>query len=92
MGYRKRPAHQRLDVIAGEDRSRVHNPKAALNLAVIRRGGPQYRGALDQPLQRPTLGHHQRLLRLYVRAKQQNRVQTPNHLQTFVATDFMIQS
>lgn len=29
--------HQRLDVIAGEDRSRVQNPKAALNLAVIRR-------------------------------------------------------
>ena len=29
--------HQRLDVIAGEDRSRVSDPKAALNLAVIRR-------------------------------------------------------
>ena len=29
--------HQRLDVIAGEDRSRVRNRKAALNLAVIRR-------------------------------------------------------
>jgi len=29
--------HQRLDVIAGEDRSRVQIPKAALNLAVIRR-------------------------------------------------------
>src|SRR5438093_862087 len=29
--------HQRLDVIAGEDRSRVRNRTAALNLAVIRR-------------------------------------------------------
>ncbi len=29
--------HQRLDVIAGEDRSRVQHPTAALNLAVIRR-------------------------------------------------------
>ena len=29
--------HQRLDVIAGEDRSRVHHRNAALNLAVIRR-------------------------------------------------------
>lgn len=29
--------HQRLDVIAGEDRSRVRHPKAAPNLAVIRR-------------------------------------------------------
>lgn len=29
--------HQRLDVIAGEDRSRVQNRNAALNLAVIRR-------------------------------------------------------
>ena len=29
--------HQRLDVIAGEDRSRVRDPNAALNLAVIRR-------------------------------------------------------
>jgi hypothetical protein len=29
--------HQRLDVIAGEDRSRVRNRNAALNLAVIRR-------------------------------------------------------
>lgn len=29
--------HQRLDVIAGEDRSRVQNSNAALNLAVIRR-------------------------------------------------------
>lgn len=29
--------HQRLDVIAGEDRSRVQHPNAALNLAVIRR-------------------------------------------------------
>lgn len=29
--------HQRLDVIAGEDRSRVRNSNAALNLAVIRR-------------------------------------------------------
>lgn len=29
--------HLRLDVIAGEDRSRVQNPNAALNLAVIRR-------------------------------------------------------
>lgn len=29
--------HQRLDVIAGEDRSRVRHRNAALNLAVIRR-------------------------------------------------------
>jgi hypothetical protein len=29
--------HQRLDVIAGEDRSRVQNRNAAMNLAVIRR-------------------------------------------------------
>lgn len=29
--------HQRLDVVAGEDRSRVRNRNAALNLAVIRR-------------------------------------------------------
>lgn len=29
--------HQRLDVIAGEDRSRVQDPNAALNLAVMRR-------------------------------------------------------
>jgi hypothetical protein len=29
--------HQRLDVIAGEDRSRVRQRNAALNLAVIRR-------------------------------------------------------
>lgn len=29
--------HQRLDVIAGEDRSRVRHSNAALNLAVIRR-------------------------------------------------------
>lgn len=29
--------HQRLDVISGEDRSRVRNRNAALNLAVIRR-------------------------------------------------------
>jgi hypothetical protein len=29
--------HQRLDVIAGEDRSRVRYRNAALNLAVIRR-------------------------------------------------------
>lgn len=29
--------HQRLDVIAGEDRSRVRHRTAALNLAVIRR-------------------------------------------------------
>lgn len=29
--------HQRLDVIAGEDRSRVRNRNAALNLAIIRR-------------------------------------------------------
>lgn len=29
--------HQRLDVIAGEDRSRVQHRTAALNLAVIRR-------------------------------------------------------
>ena len=29
--------HQRLDSIAGEDRSRVRNRNAALNLAVIRR-------------------------------------------------------
>jgi len=29
--------HLRLDVIAGEDRSRVRKPNAALNLAVIRR-------------------------------------------------------
>lgn len=29
--------HQRLDVIAGEDRSRVQHRNAALNLAVIRR-------------------------------------------------------
>lgn len=29
--------HQRLDVIAGEDRSRVRTRNAALNLAVIRR-------------------------------------------------------
>lgn len=29
--------HQRLDVIAGEDRSRVKHPNAVLNLAVIRR-------------------------------------------------------
>jgi len=29
--------HQRLDVIAGEDRSRVQTPNAVLNLAVIRR-------------------------------------------------------
>lgn len=29
--------HQRLDVIAGEDRSRVRHANAALNLAVIRR-------------------------------------------------------
>jgi hypothetical protein len=29
--------HQRLDVIAGEDRSRVRNRNAAFNLAVIRR-------------------------------------------------------
>jgi len=29
--------HQRLDVIAGEDRSRVRHRNAALNLAVVRR-------------------------------------------------------
>jgi hypothetical protein len=29
--------HLRLDVIAGEDRSRVRNPNAVMNLAVIRR-------------------------------------------------------
>jgi hypothetical protein len=29
--------HLRLDVIAGEDRSRVHNRTSALNLAMIRR-------------------------------------------------------
>lgn len=29
--------HLRLDVIAGEDRSRVRSPNAAMNLAVIRR-------------------------------------------------------
>jgi predicted transposase YbfD/YdcC len=29
--------HQRLDVTAGEDRSRVRTPRAALNLAMIRR-------------------------------------------------------
>ncbi len=29
--------HQRLDVIAGEDRSRVRHRNAALNLAVLRR-------------------------------------------------------
>jgi len=29
--------HLRLDVIAGEDRSRVRNPNSAMNLAVIRR-------------------------------------------------------
>ena len=54
--------HQRLDVIAGEDRSRVRHRNAALNLAVIRRAvvsmAVHWIGRCPNPRQATTSGFY----------------------------------